>query len=146
MTLTGVIGFPSPFHVAPIKLPRKFEDSSSLRLGGEYRLAAGGVPLSLRAGLAYEQSAVPAAYQSALTLDLDKVLVSLGASVTLAQQWRLDLLLAHVFGVGTTVLPGEAKVPRVNPVAGNPTQTEAINGGRYDARSDVVGLGLAYAF
>jgi hypothetical protein len=37
------------------------------------------------------------------------------------------------------LLPGQAAVPRVNPVAGNPTPIEAINGGAYSARSDVFG-------
>jgi hypothetical protein len=37
-------------------------------------------------------------------------------------------------------------VPRVNPVKGNPTQTEAVNGGMYAARADVLGVGLNYRF
>src|SRR5690606_33181423 len=36
--LLDVTGFPSPFGVAPISLPRNFQDSNSFRLGGEYSL------------------------------------------------------------------------------------------------------------
>jgi long-chain fatty acid transport protein len=146
VSLVNVTGFPSPFHVAPISIPRNFRDSNSLRLGGEYRLSLFHCPFTLRGGAAYEQSAIPNAYESPLTVDLDKITASLGASITLYSHLRLDVLVAHVFGQSTTVSPQEAAVPRVNPVSGNPTATEAINGGDYSARSDVFGLGMAYQF
>jgi long-chain fatty acid transport protein len=146
ITLTGITGFPSPFKVAPIHIPRNFQDSNSLRLGGEYRVLPGGRQLALRAGLAYETSAIPNAYVSPLTIDLNKVTATLGASLALDEHWRLDAVVAHVFGSDTDVSPAEAAVPRVNPVAGNPTATEAVNGGAYSARSDVFGLGVNYKF
>jgi hypothetical protein len=34
----------------------------------------------------------------------------------------------------------------VNPVKGNPTDTEKINGGTYSARANVLGVGLNYVF
>jgi hypothetical protein len=37
-------------------------------------------------------------------------------------------------------------VPRVNPVRGNPTATEKINGGEYSARALVLGVGVNYKF
>ena len=46
----------------------------------------------------------------------------------------------------TTVSPAEAQVPRVNPVQGNPTKTEAINGGDYSARAIILGVGAQYKF
>ena len=42
--------------------------------------------------------------------------------------------------------PAIATVPLINPVQGNPTQTQAINGGTYSARADVLGVGLNYKF
>ena len=47
---------------------------------------------------------------------------------------------------GTTLDPAKARVPRVNPVAGNPTKTEPINGGDYSARAVIVGVGANYKF
>ena len=47
---------------------------------------------------------------------------------------------------GTNVPPGEAQVPHVNPVQGNPTKTESINGGEYSARAIILGVGAQYKF
>jgi long-chain fatty acid transport protein len=144
--LTGITGFPSPFGVAPISIPRGFRASNSYRIGGEYRFEVAGYRFDARAGVSYEESAIPRAYLSPLTIDLDKVTVSLGGSLHVGGHWRFDAVYARVFGMGETVSPAEAAVPRVNPVRGNPTQTEAVNGGTYAARADVIGVGLAYRF
>jgi hypothetical protein len=37
-------------------------------------------------------------------------------------------------------------VPQINPVRGNPTATESVNGGTYAARAEVVGVGVNYVF
>ncbi len=47
---------------------------------------------------------------------------------------------------GTSVDPATAQVPRVNPVQGNPTKTESINGGEYSARAIILGVGAQYKF
>jgi long-chain fatty acid transport protein len=146
ITLTNVQGFPSPFGVAPISLPRNFQDSNSFRLGGEYTLAVSGYVIDVRMGANYETSAVPNAYLSPLTIDMDKVTVAIGGGLHIGDHWRLDGMYAHVFTGGTTVSPAEAAVPRVNPVRGNPTAVDAINGGTYSARADVLGVGLNYKF
>jgi long-chain fatty acid transport protein len=142
LQLYGVAGFPSPFGVSPISIPQNFRDTSSVRLGGEYTLGT----VTLRAGLAYEQSAIPTAYLAPLTVDLDKITTAIGAGFALGPHLRLDVLYAHIFGIDTTVAPGQAAVPRVNPVQGNITPTETINGGSYSARADVLGIGGQYRF
>ena len=53
---------------------------------------------------------------------------------------------AYVFYAGTDLDPGAARVPRVNPVQGNPTRSEAVNGGTYSARALLLGLGGQYKF
>ena len=57
--LYNVSGFPSPFGVAPISLPRRFQDSNSFRLGGELSLKdlIKDYWIDLRAGVSYETSA-----------------------------------------------------------------------------------------
>jgi long-chain fatty acid transport protein len=146
VTLVGVTGFPSPFPVAPISLPRNFQDANSIRVGAEYSFTLAGYGFDARAGVMLEESAIPRAYLSPLTVDLDKVTATLGGSLRVGEHWRFDAVYAHIFGFDQTVAPGEAAIPRVNPVQGNPTTVEAINGGNYAARADVVGIGLNYRF
>jgi long-chain fatty acid transport protein len=142
----GITGFPSPYGVAPISLPRNFENSNSFRLGAELAVKIEGYQIDFRAGVNYETSAIPNAYLAPLTIDLDKVMVGLGGGLHIGKHWRLDAVYAHVFAFDTTVSPAEAAVPRVNPVKGNPTATEAINGGIYSARADLLGVGVLYKF
>ena len=144
--LLNVTGFPSPFAVSRISIARNFDNANSVRLGAEYFGHAGGYGLTGRLGINYEQSAIPRAYLSPLTLDLNKVTASIGGSLHIGKHWRLDAVYAHVFTGDATVDPAEAAVPRVNPVKGNPTAGEAVNGGLYSARADVVGVGVNYRF
>jgi long-chain fatty acid transport protein len=146
--LYDITGFPSPFGVAPISLPRNFQDSNSFRLGGEYSLKnlIKDYWIDLRAGISYETSAVPVAWVSPLTYDANKVIGSAGGSIHIGEHWRMDGVGALVLLDGTSVDPAEAQVPRVNPVRGNPTATEKINGGEYSARALVLGVGVNYKF
>jgi long-chain fatty acid transport protein len=144
--LLNVTGFPSPYAVPKISLPRNFEDSNSYHLGGELTFTFMGYVWDARMGASYEKSAIPPAWLSPLTIDTDKFTVAIGAGLHIGQHWRLDGTYAHVFASDATVDPGEAQIPRINPVRGNPTKTEAINGGAYSARADVLGVGLNYKF
>ncbi|MDB4946621.1 MAG: rane protein involved in aromatic hydrocarbon degradation [Labilithrix sp.] len=146
--LYGVTGFPSPFGVAPISLPRHFQDSNSFRLGGEYSTKSifGTNRTELRAGISYETSAIPDEWVSPLTYDANKFMGAVGGSLHAGDHWRLDAVAALVLLGATTVAPEAARVPRVNPVQGNPTATEAINGGDYSARAVILGVGAQYTF
>jgi long-chain fatty acid transport protein len=144
--LLDVTGFPSPFGVSGINIPRGGQDSNSVRLGGEYKFALGDYKLQARTGFAYETSGIQTAYVSPLTIDSNKVSAALGGSLYIGQHLRLDAVYSHVFASDVTVTPQEAAVPRVNPVKGNPTQTSSVNGGTYSSRADVLGVGLQYAF
>jgi long-chain fatty acid transport protein len=144
--LVGVTGFPSPYAVSGISIPRGGQDSSSVRLGGEFEIPIGEYKLQPRLGVAYETSGIKEAYVSPLTIDSSKVLVSIGGGLHVGAHWRFDAVLAHVFANDVTVTPQEAAEPRVNPVKGNPTATAAVNGGTYSARGDVLGVGIEYRF
>lgn len=146
--LYDITGFPSPFGVAPISLPRNFQDSNSFRLGGEYSLKnlIKDYWIDLRAGVSYETSAIPPEWVSPLTYDAHKVIGSAGGSVHIGEHWRMDAVGSLVMLNGTKLDPADAKVPRVNPVRGNPTSTEPINGGSYNARAIVLGVGINYKF
>jgi long-chain fatty acid transport protein len=146
LAIDGITGFPSPFKVSTITIPRDFQDSNSFRLGGELGIPVGSYSLDARLGLAYETSAIPTAYLSPLTIDLNKFTLGFGVGFHAGRHWRFDALYAHVFAFQTTVSPTEAAIPQINPVRGNPTATETVNGGTYEARAEVVGLGVNYAF
>jgi long-chain fatty acid transport protein len=141
----GVTGLPSPFQVGAISIPRHFQDSNAFRLGAEYGLAWRSLRWEARAGVSYEQSAIPVAFLSPLTVDLARLTGSVGLGVQVGPRLRVDAVLAHVFGTDTTVAPSEAAMPRINPLTGNSLSTGAVNGGTYRARADVLGLGLRYA-
>ena len=146
--LFNITGFPSPFGVAPISLPRHFQDSNSFRLGGEYstKKIFTANRVDLRAGASYETSAIPQEWVSPLTYDANKIILGGGASLHAGDNWRLDAVGALVLLGSTSVSPAEAQVPRVNPVQGNPTKTESINGGDYSARAIILGVGAQYKF
>jgi long-subunit fatty acid transport protein len=77
---------------------------------------------------------------------MNKVMLGMGGSIHIGAHWRFDAMFAHTFASTVYVDPSIAAVPKVNPVQGNPTQSEAINGGTYTASADVLGVGLNYKF
>ncbi len=140
-----VAGIPSPFNVPAMSIPRRFKDSQSFRLGGEYTLSAGKVfALDVRAGVSYEQSAIPAAYLAPLTVDSDKVTGSVGLGLRLGERLRLDAVYSRAFGGQREVTTTEAAVPRINPMAGEDFPTAPVNAGSYQVQSSILGFGLRY--
>ncbi|MDB4881809.1 MAG: Long-chain fatty acid transport protein, partial [Gemmatimonadetes bacterium] len=146
IALNDVALLPKQLFIPSIALQRNFQDSASVRLGGEYGFAINNVPLTARAGVSYESSAIPKEYLSVLTLDAGKITTALGASVKVGKL-RVDFTYAHLFAFDTTVDPKEAKITQVSPVNANAAKNpDYINGGIYSQRADVVGLGIAYTF
>ncbi len=146
--LRGVTGFPDPFKFANISIPRNFQDSNSFRLGVEYTRKApvANATMTFRGGVAFETSAVPKEYVSPLSTDADKVSPGIGFGMTFGGRLRIDAMFSHIFAFAPDVDPAEAKVPRINPASGYPTQTEAINGGSYSFRANILGLGMEYKY
>lgn len=144
--LQNVVGFSPTYYTAPTTLPRHFKDSVAVHLGGEYRFELGGSTWDARAGAAFETSAIPTEYESALTIDQNKITAALGVSLHL-RKLRFDLTYAHVFGLNVTVDPKDAKISLLSAVTATPpTRPDYINGGVYSARADVIGLGMTYTF
>ena len=77
---------------------------------------------------------------------MNKVTLGLGGSIHVGEHWRFDAMFGHVFASDVTVDPAVAAVPKVNPVQGNPTANESVNGGTYGASCEVIGVGLNYRF
>ena len=107
--LDGITGFPSPYNINPISVPRGMKDSNSIRLGGEYRPPIADRRLVVRAGVSYETSAIPAAYVSPLTVDNDKVVASIGGSIVVSEHLRLDGVLSHTIQGDVQLAGADAK-------------------------------------
>jgi long-chain fatty acid transport protein len=149
LSFSNITGFPSPFNVPPVSIPRNFQASSSFRLGGELTVLKqprAPVGVDVRAGINYETSAIPDDYQSPLTTDLDHVTLGLGGSIRPLPNLRLDAMYAHLFGFSVDVNPATAGVSAVNPLKGNPTVPVPINAGHYESHANIVGLGATYKF
>ena len=144
--LRDVQAFPPVYRIGNVTLQRGFEDAWSARLGGEHTFPVEQYRLGIRAGAYYEKGAIPDEFVSAATVDVDKVAVTLGGSLYLGK-WRFDGVVARVFGVPVDVDPRAAAIEPVNPIAANPPPVQTtINGGRYEASANVLGVGLAYQF
>ncbi len=145
VAIEGISGLPKRVPIPGIKFPRNFQDTNSYRLGGEYSFKLWGYLMDLRAGVSYETTAIPRSYLSLLTVDMDKITTSIGGGLHVGEHWRLDMTYAHLFASSVNVPADEAKIPRVNPIAGN-APFEAVNGGRYAASADLLGVGAQYKF
>lgn len=143
--LENITGAPKSVPMPNIEIPRRFVDSDSFRIGSEWIFTAGGYRMALRSGLAYETSAVPKGYMSLSSLDFVKTTLSFGGGLFIGKRWRFDAVIAHTFANDVNVRPEEAKIPRINPLAGN-APLEPVNGGRYTATADLIGVGLNYLY
>lgn len=143
--LRNLPGFPNPYALPAIDIPRNFQDTWSVRLGAEWLVEGGGLGWQMRAGASYESSAVPEEYLSVLTVDIPKVTLALGLGIHY-EDARFDVMYAHVFGPEVVVDPDEARMPLLSPVQANIPEAHTINGGNYNARAHVVGIGLRYDF
>jgi long-chain fatty acid transport protein len=144
--LYNITGFPSPFGVNTISLPRGMKDSNSFRLGVEDKVDIMTLKFLLRAGVNYETSAVPPSYVAPLTVDNNKVIASIGGSIIVDKHLRLDGVLSHTIQGDVYVNPRDAAVPLINPVKGNQVPLDYVNGGTYHANTWILGGGLEYRF
>lgn len=135
------------YQVGPLSMNRQFQDTWSVRLGAEHLTDLGrGFGLQARFGVSYETSATANAYTNALTLDTDKFVGSLGASLHYGR-FRFDAVFAYMFASSVVVDPRSAALYPVEPFRSNGQAPRiAVNGGTYDFSVNVVGLGARYQF
>ncbi|HZF50385.1 MAG TPA: outer membrane protein transport protein [Polyangiaceae bacterium] len=146
IALKNVAGFPERYYIPSIALERGFQDSFSLHLGGEYGFSVAGFGLTARAGVSYDSSAVPRERLSVLTIDGHKITPSVGVSLNVGP-FRLDATYARVIMPEVAVAAEEARIQQVSPVQANPPENPTyINGGIYNARANIIGLGATFTF
>ncbi len=146
VALKNIAAFPETYYIPKVALARGFQNSFSLRLGGEYGFNAAGKQMYARAGIHFDSSAVPKEYLSVLTMDANKITPSIGFGAEIGPI-RLDAVFAYVIMPEVTVDPREAKIQQVSPVQANPAAfPTVVNGGIYNGGAAIIGLGAAYTF
>lgn len=146
ISLENVRGVGS-YQIGAVSIQRGFQDVYSFRLGVENFTRLSRLwEFTARVGLSYETSATPNAYTSVLTMDAEKWVASIGASVGFGR-WRFDAVFAYMVASTVDVSPDGARLfPTQALRTGPAAPSYAINGGRYELNVNVVGLGLRYAF
>ena len=129
------------YRVAALEVPLRFQDSYAGRFGAEYYFSR--LPLVLRGGYMFERGAVENKYASALSLDNDKHVVTIGAGYTL---WgvRVDVAVARSFSPTRVVDYRESQSYQVNPI--NQSGAPAVGGGTYQADFTIVSFGVRTVF
>lgn len=127
-------------EVGSLNIPRLFEDSLSVRLGGDHQVVPGRV--WLRAGAMWEQTAIPSKSLSVAQIDMDKMVLGLGGTYKVSEVLKLDVGYSHVFYFGGDVT--DSVVEQLNPT--NPEGAIVVGNGRYEASGDLFGIGARFNF
>lgn len=130
--------------LADIVFPHNMEDTLSVRLGGDVTVVDD--RFAVRAGYAYETSAVPTAYVSVDFPNWQRHVASIGASMRLWGAW-LDLAYAHHF-IQTQHVTDSQVMSQVSPKLGSmPASVPSVVGnGTYESALDVFSVSLRIPF
>lgn len=134
-----------PIKVEDIVFPHDYQDTLSLRLGGDYQWLPD--RLTVRGGYLYESNAAPSKYVSIDFANWSRHVASIGASVRVFGAW-LDLAYAHHF-VDTQVVTDSGVVQQTTPqiLPGlPPVKGEVVGNGTYEASMDILSLSLRVPF
>lgn len=137
------------YQLGDIIIPRNMKDVFSIRLGGSLDILDDRVTLS--AGVNYENSSFDDSYLQPLTLDSDKFIVGLGASIRVHRNVSIDVSYGHIFLRNREVTnsrvpqPNPIRPPRsmdVPPTAGGQVY---VGNGSYRMEADMFGLGIRWS-
>lgn len=122
------------FEVPETRVPRAFQETWSLRLGGDWAMRD---ELTLRAGLGWEQAANPDETLTIAAFDSDKWITCLGASWDVGPLW-IDL--GYAFTYLSDRQTQRSVILQVNPL--NPSGAQVVGAGRYEAQLHMLSLGV----
>jgi long-chain fatty acid transport protein len=122
-----------PGGVVVTDLPLNYKDGYFYSLGFDYKLNN---QLTLRAGLAYEESPIDTEIRSTRLPDNDRIWASVGASYQWNSKLSFDVAYTHIFAKETDIriVPGHQDFPDV----GAPFVADV------DSSVDIVSVGLRY--
>ena len=126
--------------VAPLSIPQNFEDTFSVRLGGDYKWDE---DLTWRAGYAYETSAIPDDYYSVFLPDSDKHVLAGGLTWDFGDV-SIDGSASAYFLENREITTSQ--VNQINPVDAEDELATTVGNGNYRSFYFVMGLGVNYAF
>ncbi len=132
--------------VPPLIVTRDFQDTWSVRLGGEVKIPVPAVGLKVRAGLGYESSMYNTSQPQYVSVDyanFDQYWGALGASVTVGM-FDFDLSYSHVYMPTHTVTNSGVTASENNAPAGTPAFV--IGNGTYNTSYDLLALGARAHF
>ena len=135
----GVPGIGS-IPVGPLNVPEHYQDTFSVRLGGDYHLDP---DWSLRTGYAWEKGAIRDSYYSVFSPDSDKHLIAGGLSWSTGS-WTLDASAAYYVFADRHI--EDSQVRQINPTDADKELATVVGNGDYSASYFVFGLGVNYAF
>ena len=121
------------YVIPSLRVERGFRDTLSFRLGGGAEVLPG--RLEVRAGYAYENSAVPDEYVTVFSMDPNKHVIALGATIKFGKH-AIDLTYAHYLQQRREITTSKYK--QLNPL--NPEGAIVIGNGVYDSSVNVFGL------
>ena len=130
------------YELGAVEIDRKLENTLSLRLGAEMGPQLLGLEaLTARVGLAYEPSASPDEYLSAMAVDLDKIIVGTGFAYEL-DSYVVELTYALVLMRDREITSSSLQQTSA---ARPPWNGRSIIGnGKYEGSAHILGLGVHY--
>jgi long-subunit fatty acid transport protein len=117
-------------------VPRQFDDTFGVRLGGDYNWLP--EKLAVRLGFSYETRAVPPEYMNIDIWPVAKLGIHAGATLALGERYRITAAYSHVFYQAVEVAVGEGRVPEI--VSQAPDAALPVNEGAYNASLDVLSV------
>lgn len=124
-------------------IPTGFQDSWSVRLGGDYRVHDW---VTLRAGGHYETSAVPDALQAVSVVDGRKFGYGAGATIHVLDRAALDLAFSQQFLASRTITDSEVHQITVDALSGEVGQGKIVGNGDFSSALTFAGLGATVYF
>lgn len=124
-------------------LPAGYRDAWSVRVGGQQDL---GDDFTLRAGMFYEISAIPASTQSVSLIDGNKIGYGLGGGYKATDDWTFDFGVSQSFLESTEATNSEVKQISVDALSGEFIEGTTIGNGTYKSTSLIFGGGFTWEF
>lgn len=131
------------YEMQAMTINRSFHDTWSVRAGAEYAPPVADRPLTLRAGIAYEPSAIPDETFTAMTVDLDKLIIGAGVGYALGR-YQVELMYAYVWMRSRTIIDNRSL--QMNPARPAWARLTPVGNGEYSSRAHIVGAGISYRF
>ena len=139
----------------PVAFALNMRDTWSIGLGGTYdltRLTPRKRSASLHFGAMYESGAFSDAYMSPTSLDTQKMLLGLGATIAVSRNVFIDAVYGHIFMKNRDIKDSKVLLPaaiKPVPTDDDPSVYEvgdrpAIGNGKYTMETDFLGVALRW--